>query len=168
MALIAPPNSDLAVGHVVSRKGYFTKGMFLRSQPPREVEKRLGFEAGRMRDGWWLLLLTELPGPNDFEVRGYSQMSNGIAQGHLTAPPDPLNAEQRLRAEGYDVVRIKTGLIRDVFRLAGPDRLAKAVPKAGGALYPQGSGIPQWELTRELKWRVAAFVPPGASYTGPL
>ncbi len=165
-----PGQADLAVGATVRRKGYFTKAGFLRGQPCAEIERRLGFRAGRCAQGWWLLFLTEMPRPEDFELRGYSQMSGGVAQGHLPRPPDPRTAEARMAGQGADLSRIKAGLIRDVFRLSGPDRLAKAVPVAGGTGendFPPGSGIPQWELTvRALAWQVAAFVPPGRTYDG--
>ncbi|MCX7889744.1 MAG: hypothetical protein N2422_08470 [Rhodobacteraceae bacterium] len=162
-------NTTLVPGATLRRAGFFTRAGFLRGVVPAEVERRLGYRAGRLAQGWWLLVLTEMPGPADFELRGYSQMSGGVAQGHLPQPPDPRTAEARLGAEGFDLGRIKAGLIRDTFRLAGPDRLAKVVPVAGEtgeADYPPGSGIPQWTLTRPLAWSVAAFVAPGRVWMG--
>jgi hypothetical protein len=165
-----PAEADLVLGATVRRKGYFTRAVFLRGQSAAEIERRLGFRAGRCGKGWWLLFLAEMPLPADFELRGYSQMSGGVAQGHLPRPPDPRTAEAAMAAKGADLARIKAGLIRDVFRLSGPERLAKAIPVAGGTGendYPPGTGIPQWELTgRALAWQVAAFVAPGRSYDG--
>lgn len=165
-----PGQGDLLVGATVRRKGYFTKALFLRQQPTGEIERRLGFRAGRFSAGWWLLFLTEMPSPEDFELRGYTHLSGGVVQGHLPRPPDPRNSEARLRDGGVDLRKVKSGLIRDVFRLTGPERLAKAVPVAAGtgeADYPPGSGFPQWELTaRALAFKVAAFVPAGQAYGG--
>ena len=154
------------VGQRVRAKGFITKAQFLRMQTSGELERRLGFNTGRLSDGWWLLFLAEKPGPDDFEFRGYTHMSGGVEQGHLPRPPDPRNAEQRLKDDGYDVARMKQQILRDVFKLQGAERLAKVVPVRGPGHYPQGPGIPQWELVREKWFVVADRIAPGAKYTG--
>lgn len=159
----------MKVGEEQRMKGFFTKALYLRGRTATEVERRLGYRAGRLAEGWWLCFLLEMPVAAEFEVRGYSQMSGGVAQGHLPTPPDPRNAEQRLKGGGHDLSRIKAGLIADTFKLRGPDRLAKVIPARaafGDMDYPPGSGIPQWTLIREKRFRVAAFVEPGKTYQG--
>jgi hypothetical protein len=158
----------LRLNGVYRMKGFFTKALYLRSQPAREVEVRLGYAAGRLAAGWWLLFLEQLPAPDEFEFRGYSQMSGGIPQGHLD--PGGRNAEQRLRDDGVNVPRLKQNMAVNGFRVSGPERLAKVlplVPAAGPMPYPPGSGIPQWELVkRDLPFRAAALIKPGETYLG--
>ena len=164
-------------------RGDFSKALYYRSQSSDEVERRIGYRAGRLRKGWWLLFLTEMPKTDQFEYRGYSQMSGGIAQGHLqrNLPADQRgpNAEQSLKAAGYNLTGtsyqakgMKQKTIEDTFRLQGWQRLAKVRPVAaefGDADtpdYPPGTGIPQWTLTHPLRWVAAAFVGPGEMYQG--
>ncbi len=164
--------APLQIGETLRIAGFFGKALFLRSQPSHEIERRLGYRAGRLQKGWYLLFLTQMPKPTDFEVAGYSHFSGGVPQGHLGKPPDPRTSEQRLSAEGYDLHKIKQGLIRQTFHLVGSDRLAKVIPVAdehrerGIPDYPPGSGVPQWKLVSPLNWRVAAAIGPGETYTG--
>jgi hypothetical protein len=135
--------------------GFFTKARFLRRQPASELERRLGYAPGRLAKGWWLLFLEQMPTPDDFEFMGYSYMSGGVSQGHVRPGP---TAEQELKAGKYDV-----------FRLAGPDRLAKVVPiggESGSMPYPPGSGFPQWKLIQPLPFGVWGSVGPGQVYSG--
>ena len=76
-----------------SMTGFFTKALFLRAQPAAELERRLGYAAGRLAAGWWLLFLEQMPMAADFEFMGYSQMSGGVPRGHLH-PPGGMTAEQ--------------------------------------------------------------------------
>ena len=71
-----------------------------------------------------------------------------------------------MRDGGYDLLRMKERLVREVFTLEGPNRLAKALPVIRSGSYPQGSGVPQRVLTTPKRFRVAAFVKPGESYLG--
>lgn len=157
------------LGTTIPCKGFFTKAHWLRMQTAAEVERRIGYRAGRLSQGWYLLFLLQKPTPDQFEFRGYSYMSNGIPFGHLPNPPDPRNAEQRLHQGGYDTARMKQGIIQNVFTLSGHNRLAKVIPARGefGKLdYPPGSGIEQWTLTVPLPFQVASFIAPGEVYQG--
>ena len=143
--------------------GYFTKAHYMRGVPSGEVERRLGFSTGALAGGWILLFMTSLPNANEFEMRGYSQMSGGVSQGHLP----PHLREPVPPMVPFDRVKAKQGLIRDVFKLMGPDRLAKVRPLHGRpSSYPPGSGIPQWELIVEKPFLVAAVIPAGGMYLG--
>ena len=159
----------MLINTTIDRCGFFTKAHWLRMQTSAEVERRVGYRAGRLTQGWYLLFLTKVPTPEQFEFRGYSYLSGGIERGHLPIPPDPRNVEQRLKAGGYDIARMKQNVIRDVFRLDGSNRLAKVIPvqdEFGAEDYPVGSGIEQWALTVPLPFRVAAFIGPGQTYQG--
>lgn len=157
---------DFSPEQQILLKGYVTKALFLRQQPSSELERRLGYASGRLAQGWWLLFLERMPIPDDFEFRGYSQMSGGVAQGHLRKGP---TAEQELITGRFDVVSMKRRIILQTFRLSGPDRLAKVVPidgPTGVVPYPPGSGVPQWELTRPMAFRVWGRIDPGDVYSG--
>lgn len=147
--------SALRLGRIVHRRGYVTQLPFVRGKSGRELDRLIGYRAGRMADGWALLELIEMPGPDDFEFRGYSHLSGGIAAG------ESRTAEGRLRDGGYDVAKLKRDVIASKFRVTGPSRLVKVVPNRvafGGDDYPPGAGIPQWELKRDLAFRVAALI----------
>jgi len=156
---------ELRVGTDCMRAGYFTKAIHFRMQQATEIERRVGYPYGTLRQGYWLLLLQQLPEPQQFEFRGYSQMSGGVPMGHLPSSTG-VTAEQSLRGQGVDLDRLKRKVIADVFRLSGPERLAKVVPNGRPASYPPGSGIPQWELTEPLRFRVAAWIGAGELYRG--
>jgi hypothetical protein len=168
-----------AVGETQRLKGDFSKALYYRMQSSAEVERRIGYRVGRLRDGWWLMFLTVMPNVDDFQYRGYSQMSGGRIQGHLPQNQYAPTAEQRLQRGGFNLTGtnyqaegLKQKTIREVFRVSGPDRLAKVRPVAREhgdrdiPDYPPGSGIPQWTLTRELVWVAAAFIAPGQMYKG--
>lgn len=148
-------------------------------KPAAEIERLIGYRAGRLRDGWWLMFLTELPTIDQFEYRGHSHMSGGRIQGHLPQNANSPTAEQRLENEGmnltgtsYQKKGMKQKTIEDQFTLAGSKRLAKVRPVADAARdplipdYPPGTGIPQWTLVVPLRWKAAAFIAPGTMYQG--
>ncbi len=166
-------------GEIQHRSGYFTKGLYLRSQPEAEVERRIGYRPGRLRQGWWLMFLIEMPTVDQFEYRGYSHLSDGKIEGHLPQNRHAPTTEDRLRASGanltgtpYQVRGLKQNTIAGVFRLAGPERIAKVLPVAPAQGdpnipdYPPGNGFPQFALTQPLRWVAAAFVSPGQAYLG--
>ncbi len=157
-------NADLIPGRMVRRAGRFTKAAYLTGVGPREIEGRLGYRKGRLDPGWWLLFLTEMPGPDDFEVRSLGQGPAAATHGQAAEPP----------ARPADLRRTKERLIAEVFSLKGSARLAKAVAKAGPLSeleepdHVGDSGIPQWELRpdRALTWKVAAFLRAEEVYNG--
>lgn len=167
------------VGEMQQLKGDFSKALYYRGQSSAEVERRIGYRAGRLREGWWLMFLTVLPRPDQFEYRGYSQMSGGRVQGHLPQFNSGPTAEDRLKSGGQNLTGIayqergmKQQTLTEVFCLNGPERQAKVRPVAREhgdpdiPDYPPGAGIPQWNLTHPLSWVAAAFVAPGQSYLG--
>lgn len=167
------------VGEKQWLKGDFSKAVYFRMQPTSELERRIGYRAGRLREGYWLMFLTQMPTVDQFEYRGYSQMSGGIIRGHLPSHKNGPTAEERLQRSGHNLSGTsyqregsKHRTIREVFQLFGPNRIAKIRPVARAhgdpdiPDYPPGSGIPQWTLTVPLEWIATTFVGPGQMYVG--
>lgn len=163
------PQRILSVGLCDEFTGFVTKALFLRGQSTTELELRLGYGAGRLASGYWLLFALEVPEPEQFEFAGYTHFSGGRPQGHL----DNRNptSEQSLAATGH-LLAHKNRVINDVFRVAGPERLAKVIPLNGGDEYPQGKGIPQWKIVptarrqRGITFRVVEQISAGGIYKG--
>ena len=153
----------MKVGETIKAKGYITQLHFVAGKSGAQLEKLLGYKAGRLGFGWALLHLTKLPRPSDFRFRGYTQMSGGIPMGHLKNREDAKTAEQLLREQVDDIVKLKERIIRDTFRISGAKRLVKVIPNrkpSGSRDYPPGQGIPQWELVSAMPFRVAAVILP--------
>ena len=151
------------VGDTLKRKGYITQFHYLAKKTAPQLERLLGFKAGRLGLGWAMLYLTKMPTPADFQFRGYSQMSGGIEMGHLQNPVDRRTAEQKLEDDDLDVVKLKEMIIKTVFATSGSKRLVKVVPNrppTGSKDYPPGAGIPQWELIKSLPFKVGMVILP--------
>jgi len=160
------------VGDTLDMKGYFLQLHFIRGQTPSELERRIGFRAGRLSQGWYLFFMLRRPTPDDYEMHGYTHFSGGMVQGHLPHASPPPIQEQRLTLEqgwsAADVRRFKQRQIAS-FELTGARRLAKVIPVIDHSVieeYPPGSGIPQWKAVRPLPFRVKAALGPGQAYTG--
>jgi hypothetical protein len=153
----------MEVGETVRMKGYITQFHFLAGKGASRLESLLGYKAGRLAGGWALLDLCKLPGPADFEFRGYSYLSGGIIEGHKDENKGGKTAEIRLKDGNFDVAALKESLIKKTFCISGAKRLVKIVPKdppSGNKDYPPGSGVPQWELMKKLPFKVSAVMLP--------
>lgn len=144
----------MQVGDHVSVTGCITQDKFLRGRTLRQMEQNLGFHAGRLRDGAYVVALRELPRAQDFAFAGYSQVAT-----HRTTPGIRLN-EQVAKAN------VMAG-----WSLVGPGRLVKVLAAIRhnpdmelDAQYPPGHGVPQWDVLgphrggRALSGRVVAVV----------
>ncbi|WP_299473376.1 hypothetical protein [uncultured Roseibium sp.] len=125
----------------------------------RQTEINIGYHAGRLSQGYTLLLLKSMPQPDDFELHGTTLRSGG-----RFGLPGETQAQEDLRgsvhgsilqergAHGYR--NMQEGGLRHV-ALNGPDRLVKILPTTrhdGGmsaaAQYPMGGGFLQWDLKK--------------------
>lgn len=139
----------LSVGSTLKVKGFITDEKFLRGQSLSEIEKRLGFHKGRLKNGATFCLV-DYPHINAFSFRGYSQVA-----GH--------HYDEQYSEVKVDVVRAKKSLIKS-WKERGV-QLIKVLPEirhnstiSDDEQYPPGSGIPQWEITHETKARVIAIL----------
>jgi hypothetical protein len=65
----------MKVGDLISVSGFITKEKFIAGRTLAEVEKILGFHAGRLSQGMAMAVLTELPGMQQFELAAYSNIA---------------------------------------------------------------------------------------------
>ncbi len=153
--------------------GYVTQAHFLRGHSAEELEKRLGFDEGHLSEGFVVVFLDRVPDTREFEFGGYTQMPDGVLQGHLDEKRDPRTTEQRMEDAGLNVDDLRRRVVNDEFAVAGHRRLAKVypireTPREEKAYYPPGSGVPQWRIKGKtpVEGRVAAVVGPGEVYRG--
>lgn len=141
------------IGDRIEMKGFVTSEKFLLHQTLPEIERRLGFQEGRLAEGAIFLVAERIPQKGEFETRGYSQVA-----GHKHVP-----------LEGYnkDVLQTKAQ------EAMSEDRLIKVVPRKthnpnihDDIQYPPGSGVPQWEVTSKIPFKVESIVEEGGKYVG--
>ena len=141
----------LTIGDRTRVKGYVTKEKFLKGKTLGEIERILGYHAGRLGSGATFLALVRTPMPGEFSLAGYSP----VADHRATTPT------------GLDLDKVAQ-LAAASFATQGGDRLVKVFPSTGhnpamvnDEQYPPGAGCPQWKLIREIDATVTAIV---ASY----
>ncbi|MFD2571160.1 hypothetical protein ACFSUS_10975 [Spirosoma soli] len=141
----------MQVGNIIEQKGFVTKVKCVRGWTLSEVERALGFHQGRLSQGIYVALLApgqSLPGPADFELRGYSQVAD-----HRWAGTGTMN-----------VTKLKEIAVAG-WEPNGSDALVKVLPVIRHSAdmdddrqYPPGGGVPQWKLVRPLLFQIVAFV----------
>lgn len=154
----AQRSQTMVVGTAIMISGFVTKEKFVRGRTLAELERLLGYGAGRLSRGLIAAKPLVLPALDGFETKGYSQVP-----GHRYRQPSGLDNA---------VVR---RLARQSWSMAGPESLVKFLPfiRHSDAAeldeqYPPGAGIPQWRIppARKLPGKVVAVVTayPGGRY----
>lgn len=150
--------------------GNVTTLNWIGTKPAADIETSLGFGAGRLSAGFFVLLLKERLAPEDFEFDGTTLRSGG----RMGLPGATTAADER-RLRVHDGMIAEYG--RDGYRrmqqralesavISGPQRIAKVLPKiphneemAPSQQYPMGGGGLQWKILRPGKlFLVAMFV----------
>jgi hypothetical protein len=164
MSIYEPRDADgvpLRVGRIAQLGGFITRLSAILGQGPAEVATRLGYGAGRLDDGYLLCEPVAAPALNAFERRGYSHFPGGRPSGEaltteqLMAPPPgahPIDVARYWRA--------RLEQLHALFHAARPDSPCKVAPLRPGSAYPPGSGVPQWELTKPIGFRVVLRIGP--------
>lgn len=178
------------VGEVKVLSGFFTRLNIVIGLTPTELEGRLGYHAGRLARGWWLLYLKESIAPGEFRLAGHSDSPGGET---MTETPSgvPIMAriDEIVRARSTSIdERLGTGYfliqrqLAESFVLTGPNRIVKVVPviphnpaTPAKEQYPRGQHAPQWILSsaNPKRFSVAFAVPPthkllGGGLDGPM
>jgi hypothetical protein len=132
--------------------GCFTKQIYLQGKTLPEIERILGFHAGRLSQGAKFVVATQLPGIDDFDLAGYTQ----VAGHHTTAVYGNINSPAGNNAA--NAYRIQKQNAMRSWGLTGTDRLVKVLPAIGhdkdmnpDKQYPPGQGVPQWIVKWERK-----------------
>jgi hypothetical protein len=166
-------SKPFVLGEAVFLKGDVTQNRWVGARSGSEIERSLGFGAGRLSAGWTLLLLKQTLAPLDFEFSGLTIRSGG----RFGLPADTADADkQRLRvsdemrrtmgATDYEKLQRKTlSQIGQTFDQKGEMRLVKIIPAERHSptmkpseQYPMGAGGLQWTLIRDCKFLVAVTV----------
>ncbi|MBX3254147.1 MAG: hypothetical protein KF862_08415 [Chitinophagaceae bacterium] len=152
------------IGDRVEMRGFVTSEKFLINQTLPEIEERLGFHKGRLSQGATFLIAERLPQKGEFEPQGYSQVA-----GHKQLPTLDQKIAPGGPLEGYR----KDALLTMAQNAMAEDRLVKVVPKmehnpgmSNDQQYPPGKGVPQWELTSKIPFKVESIVEAGGKYVG--
>jgi hypothetical protein len=163
---------SFVAGQVLTCKGYVTRLIFVINRSAGELEKCLGYNTGRLAQGWALLALKERVAGDEFMFAGYSHFSGGRVGNPLQG-----DARPRVHDDLQSLLGDPTGyagkFAQENFQLSGSNRIVKIIPTgdADPALsdaerYPVGTGVPQWILTVPKRFVVAVVVGPGVKHLG--
>lgn len=143
------------LGDLEQMGGFVTRQLNLQGQTLSEIERRLGYHAGRLSQGAYFFVLEQLPESHQFDLAGYTQVAGHHTKeqyGSINDAADPmLNRKKELATaqwskHGYNrLVKVKA--------VTGHDQSMKEDDQ-----YPPGSGIQQWKVTAPLPFRVEAIV----------
>jgi hypothetical protein len=143
---------------LIQVSGCITQEKYIKGKSLSEIERILGFHYGRLNSGIVVAALLKIPGNDQFNLLGYTQVSEHRFNNNALS--------------GLDVTKIKNFIRANVFTLTGIDRLIKVIPNTGhqsgvsdDEQYPPGHGVPQWKLTDKLPARVIAVVLNGQKYS---
>jgi hypothetical protein len=141
---------DFRLNQHVKKGGFFTEAKFLWGTV-RDLEQKIGYHSGRLKNGFFLAYLTRVPELEEFRLGGYSQ-----TQGHKIAGNSDYDNEDLKR------------LAREKMLSVGNMNLIKIFPNSmhdntmhDDLQYPVGAGIPQWNLTKELLMFIYKEYPAG-------
>jgi hypothetical protein len=180
----------LRVNQIVESAGDVTQLRSIIHQPPRVLEKRIGFEAGRLAKGWLVLQLIDKVGSGEFAYGGSTAASGGFDPDNLVE-----NDGVKYRVHVSDVQRnaflADTGsntqadekfshfMVNQLTLLNDRQsdcRIVKVRPKMDHdkskpayVQYPDAprhGGIKQWTLFCRKRFLVVADIPPGYIYGG--
>jgi hypothetical protein len=171
--------ASLSVGGSISITGDISTLNVTGARPPALVERSLGFAAGRLAAGYWLLLLKQVPGIDDFIFGGTTLRSGGkLGLPGKSAAEDAarisVDAQMREEYGPADYLAHKKGAIGRSGFVYGPNRLMKIIPEtshdsnlASFDQYPMGGGHLQWKLIVPKPFFVAMRVRPDGMATTP-
>ncbi len=138
----------MKLGDLTSVTGYITKEKYIAGRTAQDMEKILGFHAGRLANGIIIIALLELPAIDEFDLAAYTNIA-----GHNYQEPTHL-----------DIVKLKAHA-RATWTTIGFERLVKVQanmphnPNLGPDIqYPPGHGAPQWKTKRPLRGKIVGIV----------
>ncbi|MEM9870543.1 MAG: hypothetical protein AAF822_04745 [Pseudomonadota bacterium] len=166
------------VGTTVTTAGYITnlKSILVGGSSSAEIERKLGYAPGSLKDGYWLLVLAQSSiiqtkdvsanrMKDDFEFRGYTHFEDGIPSGEDINVHESLERKLSSNAIDQSTFRRKVEQAAAKLNRGGVERVAKVYPlnPAAKAGYEPGSGVVQFKLTEPKSFDVVAKVEAGES-----
>ncbi|MDP3195447.1 hypothetical protein [Tabrizicola sp.] len=148
---------SISLGQHVTLSGNVTTLQWIKPGYEAETEAALGFHRGRLAQGYWILVLKQLPRPDQFRFDGTTLNSGGRLGLPAATPAADLQRPKvhdhvlaSRGAAGYADLQART--LRDI-KLLGEQRIAKVLPgtdhnrhMAPSAQYPAGGGGLQWSI----------------------
>lgn len=148
---------SISLGQYVLLAGNVTTLQWIKPGYEAETEAALGFHRGRLAQGYWILVLKQLPRPDQFRFDGTTLNSGGrlglpagTAAADLQRPKVHDQVLGQRGAAGY--ADLQTRILRDI-KVQGEQRIAKVLPgtrhdalMAPSAQYPAGGGGLQWSI----------------------
>lgn len=148
----------ILLGQPITLTGNVTTLQWIKPGFETETEAALGFHRGRLAQGYWIMLLKQLPMPGQFAFDGTTLNSGG-----RLGLPAATEAADRLRPRVHDQLFARRGAAGygDLqsralagARIQGEQRIAKILPgtrhdaaMAPAQQYPAGGGGLQWVIT---------------------
>jgi hypothetical protein len=159
------------IGQTLVCKGNFTMRGFVEDCSPADLERRVGFEAGRLSQGYAIAVLAHghQLAPDEFELQGSTRWSGGFT---TMSAEGRSGLEDLLASRGQSAMNLKTRVCR-FLAIGGANRPAKVLPFVGhtpGMSYPDAEalgvgirgGIPQFNLVLPRLFAVVSVWHPGA------
>ncbi|MEX0287398.1 MAG: hypothetical protein AB3N23_22550 [Paracoccaceae bacterium] len=151
----------MELGESVKFKGYVTQQHLVIKKSGEQIEKMMAYKGLRRGFGYVLLHLKQMPGPRDFVLDG--EGGGQIDESKLINPLDQKTAKMRLDDWDKEWEVLREMVINDTFAIAGARRLVKVLPNkqiSGNRDYPPTGKLLKWTLTKKMKFKVAAIIPP--------
>lgn len=148
---------SISLGQQVTLSGNVTTLQWIKPGHEADTESALGFHRGRLAQGYWILLLKQLPRPDQFRFDGTTLNSGGRLGLPAATPAADLQRpkvhDQVLGARGAaGYADLQSRILRDI-RVLGEQRIAKVLPStrhdalmSPSAQYPAGGGGLQWSI----------------------
>jgi hypothetical protein len=159
----------LGLADVLSVKNHFTMLGFIQGLTAAELERTLGFHAGRLSSGFAIVALTEGQQlePVDIDLLGSTRWSGGLIGSRGLQHGREL--QFILAQRGQDVAQLKRKVC-EFFSRRGPRTPAKVLPNMAhsrGTFYPDAealgpgirSGVPQFKLLKLHRFTVIQIEP---------
>lgn len=145
------------IHQIISVSGCITQEKFIMGRTLPELERLLGFHAGRLEAGVVIAALLQVPEICQFDLLGYTQV-----------------AEHKFSTDtliGLDVDKLKEIVLQTTFTTVSTNRLVKIMSNTphseymnNDEQYPPGNGVPQWKLISKVNAEVIAIVNEGECY----
>ena len=146
-----------SIGQIVEVSGNFTMLKYIEHLGRPELERTIGFDAGRLNNGFSLVVLSDdqLLTPSDIELKASSRWSKGaVGKSNVSLG---VEIELLLAQRDQDVAALKQKVC-NFFAKRGGNRPAKVLPNlrhTEGMRYPDAEasgpgkrgGVPQFNLT---------------------